>query len=202
MTKQNKLPCLHSYMFILDIVQFCDGGRCDSFASCWLFGYERENVHWEGAMCLENFSFPIRFPGNFKSHILLISPWIPMISRVRCVKKLVTNYLWTLSWFLDSQPGYIPLHHPHGVLTNVSNGEALNLTLLHVVMPDQWITWKLFENPMQPKMKTRIIYVSITHNAHPCHPLAISSPTKSHYGLKVTFQKAVRFSKVLLLCEM
>jgi len=25
------------------------------------------------------FSFPIRFPGNFKGHIMLISPWISMI---------------------------------------------------------------------------------------------------------------------------
>jgi hypothetical protein len=34
------------------------------------------------------------------------------------------------------------------------------------------------------------------------HPLAISNPMKSHYGLKVTFEKAVRFLKVLHPCEM
>jgi hypothetical protein len=55
---------------------------------------------------------------------------------------------------------------------------------------------------MQPKIKTQIIYVSITHNAHPRHTLAISNPMKSHYGLKATFKKAVGFLKVLHLCEM
>ncbi len=153
-------------------------------------------------MCVREFSFPIRFPGIFKGHILLIFPWISMIPLGLDVsKKLIRNYLWTLSWFPDSQPGYIPLRHP-SPHTNVGNGEALNDTPLYVVMHDQWIAWKLFENPMQPKIKTRIIYISITHSAHPCHPLAISNPKKSHYGLKVTYKKAVQFLKVLLLCGM